>query len=159
MVMELEREGDFREWISPHLASMGYLAARMAPADDRDDIVQEALVRAWRRWSTYDAARGTPRAWLLAIVADRARRTRRWHLRHPSVAIGAETLDRPVDRGPDLETALRTLSGRQRLAVDLFYFVDLSIVEAAHVMGCSEGTVKSTLADAREKLRKVLTER
>ena len=41
------------------------------------------------------------------------------------------------------------LAPRQRLAIDCFYFVGLSLAETAAVMGCSEGTVKSTLSDAR----------
>ena len=53
----------------------------------------------------------------------------------------------------DVEHAVARLSTRQRLAVDCFYFVGLSIGETAAVMGCSEGTVKSTLADARGRLR------
>ncbi|MEV0797849.1 sigma factor-like helix-turn-helix DNA-binding protein [Kribbella sp. NPDC050281] len=38
----------------------------------------------------------------------------------------------------------------------LFYLADLSIAETAMVMGCSEGTVKSTLSDARARLRSEL---
>lgn len=56
----------------------------------------------------------------------------------------------------DLEAALRRLSARQRLAVDCFYFVGLSVAETASVMHCAEGTVKSCLADARGRLRELL---
>jgi len=56
----------------------------------------------------------------------------------------------------DLGEAVSRLAGRQRLAVDCFYFVGLSVAETAAVMRCSEGTVKSTLADARKRLRSML---
>jgi RNA polymerase sigma-70 factor (ECF subfamily) len=56
----------------------------------------------------------------------------------------------------DVDHALTTLSARQRLAVDCYYFADLSITDTAAVMGCSEGTVKSTLSDARARLRSLL---
>src|SRR5262245_59504996 len=67
---------DFACWVAPHITAMSRLAGRLAPLADRDDIVQEALVRAWRRRHTYDPDRGEVLPWLLAIVADRARRIR-----------------------------------------------------------------------------------
>ena len=62
----------------------------------------------------------------------------------------------PAEDRLDLHRALGRLSRRQRLVVDCFYFAGLSLAETAAVMGCAEGTVKSTLADARGKLRTVL---
>jgi DNA-directed RNA polymerase specialized sigma24 family protein len=50
------------------------------------------------------------------------------------------------------------LSRRQRLAVELHYFLGLPVSECATVMSCSEGTVKSTLSDARARLRLDLEE-
>jgi RNA polymerase sigma factor (sigma-70 family) len=145
----------FADWVRPHLTRMANLAARLAPMADRDDIVQESLVRAWQKRAQHDPARGTPAAWLLAIVADRARRARR--RARPSLSL----VDGPgaspgTDEQVDVERALRGLTKRQRLAVDCYYFADLSVAETATVMNCSEGTVKSTLADARAKLRPLL---
>ena len=56
----------------------------------------------------------------------------------------------------DIEFAVSKLPTRQRLAVDCFYFVGLSVSETAAVMRCSEGTVKSTLSDARSRLKTML---
>lgn len=61
-----------------------------------------------------------------------------------------------LDSTIDLNASLRRLPRRERLAVDLRYFADLSTTETAAVMGCSEGTVKSTLASARQRLRTLL---
>ena len=55
-----------------------------------------------------------------------------------------------------MEGAVSHLSPRQRQAVNCFYFVDLSIMETAAVMRCSPCTVKSTLADARHRLKELL---
>ncbi|WP_241996258.1 RNA polymerase sigma factor [Kribbella antiqua] len=147
----------FVEWVRPHLPAMARLAARLAVGADRDDIVQESLARAWSKRSQYDADRGTASAWLLAITADQARKS----VRRLRPVAELDDHDGPVSR-PDLDArmdvdhALATLSARQRLAVDCYYFADLSIADTAAVMGCSEGTVKSTLSDARARLRTLL---
>jgi RNA polymerase sigma-70 factor (ECF subfamily) len=61
-----------------------------------------------------------------------------------------------ADARIDVEQALTNLSERQRLAVDCYYFADLSVADTAAVMDCSEGTVESTLSDARARLRFLL---
>jgi RNA polymerase sigma-70 factor (ECF subfamily) len=142
----------FAEWVRPHLQSMANLASRLAGPIDRDDIVQESLARAWRRFSTYQPERGAPRSWLLAIVADQARRGRT--RRRPGLVVPVAEPAPGADL--DLERAISGLAPRQRLAVALYYFVDLPVAEVAAVMGCSEGTVKSTLADARASLRRLI---
>jgi RNA polymerase sigma-70 factor (ECF subfamily) len=143
----------FGAWTAPHLRAMSLLAARLTSDAERDDVVQEALIRAWTKRGQFDARRGTPSAWLLAITADQARRARRG--RRPLLGSLPASV-RPIDDELDLAHAISALSGRQRLAVDCFYFVGLDVAETAAVMRCSEGTVKSTLSDARNRLRKLL---
>lgn len=157
---DAERRGpgtpaDFAAWVEPELAKMSRLAARLAPTADRDDVVQEALVRAWRKRDQYEESRGTAATWLLAITADQARRARR--RRRPSALVGEISVGgRSLDESVDVEAAVARLPRRQKLAVDCFYFVGLSVAETAGVMRCSEGTVKSTLFDARRRLRLLL---
>lgn len=146
----------FREWVEPHLGKMYRLAARMNSEADAADVVQESLVRAWTKRHLYQPDKGPAGPWLLAITADQARRARR-RSSHALVLVDAPG-PRAVEDGLDLEAAIRQLSPRQRLAVDCYYFVDLSTRETAAVMSCSEGTVKSTLADARAALRRQLGE-
>lgn len=152
----------FADWVRPSLLAMTRLARRLAPEHDPDDLVQEALVNAWRKWDQFDAARGTPTTWLLAIVADRARDARRTRQRHLRVvddtvpAPDVAAVEPDADAGLDLERAITDLPERQRLAVALHYFLGLSVAESAEVMGCSAGTVKSTLFDARSALRRSL---
>jgi RNA polymerase sigma-70 factor, ECF subfamily len=145
----------FADWVRPHLAQMSRLAARLAPAGDGDDVVQEALTRAWRKRHQFDVTRGTPSAWLLAITADQARQARR---RRPVAWLSGEIAGRirSTDDRLDVEYAVARLPPRQRLAVDCFYFVGLSVADTAAVMRCSEGTVKSTLSDARNRLKPLL---
>jgi RNA polymerase sigma factor (sigma-70 family) len=143
----------FGLWVAPHLRAMSMLAARLSSDSERDDVVQDALIRAWNKRSQFDPQRGTPAAWLLAITADQARRTRT--RRRPLLGMIPGRV-RPIDDELDLASAIASLSGRQRLAIDCFYFAGLGITETAAVMGCSDGTVKSTLSDARHRLRDLL---
>lgn len=146
---------EFAAWIQPELSKMSRLAARLAPDADRDDVVQEALVRAWQKRGQYDEGRGTAAVWLLAITADQARRARR--RRRPSALVGEIVVPgRSLDDRVDVEAAVARLPKRQKLAIDCFYFVGLSVAETSAVMGCSDGTVKSTLSDARKRLRLLL---
>jgi RNA polymerase sigma-70 factor (ECF subfamily) len=148
---------EFAAWVSPHVPVMGYLAARLVGPSERDDVVQEALVRAWSKRHTFDPDRGTPRVWLLAIVADRARRLRARRKDEPLLAKNNRAVVNAEDGGAvDLERAVATLPPRMRMTIDCVYFVGLTVAETADVMGVSTGTVKSTLSDARERLRSAL---
>jgi RNA polymerase sigma factor (sigma-70 family) len=144
---------EFETWVSPHLVAMARLASRLAGERDRDDVVQDALTRAWQKSHTFDPKRGSARVWLLAIVADRARRARRGR-REPDMNLtSAEPGVTFESADIDLERAVASLPERMRLAVECVYFVDLSIRDTAELMRVSEGTVKSTLHDARASLR------
>jgi RNA polymerase sigma factor (sigma-70 family) len=150
----------FAAWVGPSLVAMSRLAKRLAPHADADDIVQDALTRAWAKRAQFDASRGTATTWLLAIVADQARASRRSRLRRLRVVDEhAEVPDAPATDSNvdvDLERAITQLAERQQLAVHLHYFVGLNVDETAAVMACSPGTVKSTLYDARTRLRALL---
>jgi RNA polymerase sigma-70 factor (ECF subfamily) len=157
------READeFADWVRPALLPMTRLARRLAPDHDPQDVVQDALVRAWRKRHLFDPGRGTATTWLLAITADRARDARRTRVRRFRVVDDtSEPPDVPapagdVDADLDLDRAIDALPERQRLAVELHYFLALTVAETAAVLGCSDGTVKSTLYDARTNLRKAL---
>ncbi|WP_237771333.1 RNA polymerase sigma factor [Kribbella sp. ALI-6-A] len=157
VVVPPEDGAGFVAWVRPHLPAMARVAARLAVGADRDDIVQEALARAWMKRRQYDAARGSASAWLLAITADQARKAARRVRPVAELAEGDVVEARgDVEGRVDVVQAMEALSARQRLAVDCFYFADLSVADTAAVMGCSEGTVKSTLSDARARLRSLL---
>src|SRR3954468_12479194 len=98
---------EFARWVQPHLTVMTRYAGRQVTPADRDDVVQEALIRAWQRWSTYDDSRGPPLAWLLGILSDRCRRPR---TRQPAAVVElVDSVERVVPAPAydgDLERAL-----------------------------------------------------
>jgi RNA polymerase sigma-70 factor (ECF subfamily) len=156
---QAQQEPDFAAAVAEHGRAMFRFAVTLSSIDDADDLVQDAMARAWTKRGQFDPARGSLRSWLLAIVADQARS--RWRRREP--------IWEPID--PDVITAsardelsvdvgrhVAALPPRQRAAVVLHYFVDLSVEDVATLMGCSPGTVKSTLHDARNSLAQALGE-
>ena len=148
---------DFADWVRPHLLPMTRLAARLAGHAAADDVVQEALVRAWRRRETYDAERGPVLPWLLAITADRAVRHRS-RKRTAVELVDLPAPDEDVERRVDLERAVSGLPRQMRLVVELHYYLALGVAETAAVLGIAPGTVKSHLSDARAHLRRTLGE-
>jgi RNA polymerase sigma-70 factor (ECF subfamily) len=136
------------------METMFRLAVGLGARSNPDDVVQESLIRAWRHRKTFDERRGTYRTWLLAIVANEARRARR----RPRMPVwsGSSPLPLPAEERIDLEKAISKLPTRQRLAVICHYYVGLSVSETAGVMGCADGTVKSLLSDARAHVSSIL---
>jgi RNA polymerase sigma factor (sigma-70 family) len=140
----------FAHAVEPLVPTLLRLAARVAPTASAEDVVQDALVRAWRHRKSFDPAKGAFRNWLLRIVANEAARSRHHRLQIREISpSGAPSPDEHID----IENALKRLPPRQRLAVDCYYFVGMTIAETADAMDCSEGTVKSTLSDARHRLK------
>lgn len=81
----------------------------------------------------------------------------RWRGRFAAPADEAGVDARIVERAR-VATALAALPARQRLAVVLRFYEDLSEAEAAEVMGCRTGTVKSMTSRGAARLRELLGE-
>lgn len=118
------------------------------------DAVQEAFIEADRRWRTvsgYD----DPAAWVRRVAINRLRNARRNHARRTEIlaTIRPVPADDLTEALLDLRAAVDALPERMRLAVCLHYLADLPVVDVARALEVAEGTVKSTLHDARQRLR------
>lgn len=149
---------DFAEWVTPHLPVLRALADRQVGPAAGADIVQEALLRAWRRRATFDPGRGTARGWLVGILLDQARRHRLRRSRPMRRLDQTDTAAPDTDR-IDIERAVARLPRRQRQAITLHYLADLSVAEVAGVLGIAESSVKTHLGAARAALRERLETR
>jgi RNA polymerase sigma-70 factor (ECF subfamily) len=156
---KVDEADEFAAAVEPHLALLSRIAGRLGPPGLREDILQEALLRAWAHRQQFDPDRAPLLTWLLTIVANEARRSRGRRKLSLPIPLVASVPAIATDERLDLETATAELPKRQRLAVDCFYYIGLSIAQTAAVMGCSEGNVKSTLSDARKRLRLELEKR
>ena len=149
---------DFAEF---YTASFGPLTAQLyafvGDHAEAQDLVQEAMCRAFARWrsvSGYDDPVVWVRrvAWNLAISRWRtARRLLRWQR---DLATPAEAPPAGIDL--DLVGALAQLSPDHRQAVVLHYVGGFSVHEVADFMGVAEGTVKSWLSRGRSALNRLL---
>jgi RNA polymerase sigma factor (sigma-70 family) len=118
-----------------------------------EDAVQEAFSRALVRWR-HVRALDRPATWVFVVAA---REYRRRHRRDTTAGrAGTEVVPDPaggIVTSAWIEAALDCLAPRQRLAVVLRFEADLTIGDVAAAMGCSTGTVKSTLHSALGRLR------
>lgn len=122
-----------------------------------DDLVQEALVRAFTRPPRVrqpGAAEAYVRVIMVNLFIDGARRHSRWSRVAPLLRPAVLTPD-PADQVSDRDamlTALRSISPRQRACVVLRYYEDLPVAEVAAVLGVGEGTVKRYLSEAMSRV-------
>jgi RNA polymerase sigma-70 factor (sigma-E family) len=129
---------------------------------EAEDLVQECLLkvaRLWPRVRSMDQPRAYARRILINLATDGARgRARRRVELDPVPNGGAERLVDPLatfDTHAELVEALGRLPPRQRAVLVLRYFHDLTEVQAAEVLGCPPGTVKSNASRGLARLREV----
>ena len=161
-VADLAREFELR------LADSSALAFRVAYSvlrqkQDAEDVAQEAFARAYRRFADL-RDRERFRSWLVRMTwrlaldhrRSAVRRTRR---EDAAAALAPHTTERD-DEGREtrerLWQAIDELPERLRLVIVLASIEGHSVREVATLLGVPEGTVKSRLFEAREKLRERL---
>ena len=144
---------------SPDL--LAYLQRRAGP-DDAPDLLGETMVVAWRRVADLPADPERARMWLFGIarttllnhsrgerrrwaLADRIRGTTRSDASAP-----------PSDSGAEVRDAISRLSGELRELVELVHWEQLTMAEAAGLLGIAESTARARYARAKEELRVAL---
>ena len=126
---------------------------------DAEDCVQTALTKAYAVWGRIERLE-QPEAYVRKMVvntflSDRRRRGR------PQVLVvereaAAASPEPAVAARLDLGAAVAKLPPRQRAVIVLRFYCDATERQAAEVLGCSVGTVKSQTADALKNLRRQL---
>jgi len=133
--------------------------------DDAEDVAQETFLRAWKYLKRFDSTRPL-RPWLLSIASNLARNRRRSVGRY-FAALTRAFRDEPASvtieekssqhaQANDLWKAVQTLNTPDQQIVYLRYFLDLTVSETAEVLQVAEGTVKSRMSRALEKLRNII---
>jgi RNA polymerase sigma-70 factor (sigma-E family) len=158
-------ERRYVEYVSGRLAWLRKVAFLLAQDWHRaDDLAQAAITRLyvhWRSASRADNLDGYARRVLVREFLS-ANRTA-WAARvtlyaEPLGGVGPPPDDDPVTRLVVRE-ALAEVPPRQRAALVLRYYCDLSVEETAEILRCSPGTVKSQTARGLAALRRGLQSR
>jgi RNA polymerase sigma-70 factor (ECF subfamily) len=133
-----------------------YLTKNWAVAED---LTGETFEAAFMKWRRFDPARGTPRAWLLAIARTTALDWFRADARRRKREERAEASDRRTQGSSfgegfsaELEDSLQTLSAAEREVVALRVVLDLDGEETARLLGISPTAVSTRLSRALSKL-------
>jgi RNA polymerase sigma-70 factor (sigma-E family) len=129
-----------------------------------EDVVQDAFLGLYRRWDSLPDA-SHPLSYVRASVLNgcrsalraRSRRRRAPVLSQPP-AESAEARALLSEEHRSVVTAIRGLPARQREALLLRYYLDMSEDETARTMGVSRGTVKSATSRALAAVGRILKE-
>ncbi len=171
---------DFEKEALPHLSALYAAALRMTRNEkDAEDLVQEALLRAYRFFDTFEAGTNC-KAWLFRILTNvfcnQYREREREHAVMTEVESSSANLEQflggAAAAGPqgrdtetallgrmvsaDVEKALASVPSDFRMAVILADLEDFSYKEIAEIMDCPAGTVMSRLYRGRKILQGLL---
>ena len=139
---------------------VGQIFAMTGNLGEAEDAVQEAYIKAWRKWSLVGAYE-SPEAWV-RLVAYRMSVNAWSKARNRLFAHHRAVLDHETPGlSPDLValvSALRQIPGAQRRAIVLHYLADLSVDEIAAETGAPPGTVTARLARGRKALAPLVAE-
>jgi RNA polymerase sigma-70 factor, ECF subfamily len=170
---------DFEKEALPHLGALYAAALRMTRNEkDAEDLVQEALLRAYRFFDTFEAGTNC-KAWLFRILTNVFCNQYRERERENVVMTEAESSSANLEQflsgagadgnetetallgrmvSADVERALAAVPPDFRMAVVLADLEDFSYKEIAEIMDCPAGTVMSRLYRGRKILQGLLYE-
>ena len=168
-LLQAHAEGDpdaFGELVRRHRDRLWAVAVRtLGDREEAADALQDALLSAFRagRGAAYrgDAA---PTTWLHRIVVNACLDRVRRRAARPADPLPEHDVPARGDAvgsrltGIDVEAALRTLPIEQRSALVLVDMYGWSVEDAAQVLDCPSGTVKSRCARGRARLLPLLRE-
>lgn len=153
----------FREELLSAIPSLRAFAMSLAQNGDKaDDLVQETLVKAWDKQSSFQPGTNL-KAWVFTILRNEfysQMRKRGREVQDSDGLITARVAVHPSQHGSvdlgDFRAALDKLPPDQREAIILIGASGFAYEEAAEICGCAVGTIKSRVSRARTRLQELL---
>ncbi|WP_245729536.1 RNA polymerase sigma factor [Salinihabitans flavidus] len=158
------RAVDPRDEIVDHLGPMRAFALSLTGNHaEADDLVQEALVKAWKNISQFEAGTNM-QAWLFTILRNTfysSRRKSKREVADPDDHFAGTLAEKPAHDGRlqmnEFMVAFNTLPATQREALALVGASGYSYEEAAEMCGVAVGTIKSRTNRGRARLVELLS--
>lgn len=138
-----------------------YVATIVRDRFAAEDVTAAAFEKAYRKQRTFDAGRGSDRAWLFGIARHAAldelrRRKRTARLAHdPPDQVGPDPTSTAIDRAT-LRAALGSLRVRDREVIALRFHAGLDTAGVAEVLGVSTTNAQTLLHRAMTNLREAI---
>jgi len=124
---------------------------------EAEDAVQEAAYSAWRKLAQFRGGHAQFKPWFMAIVANQCRAIRRgrwWSVaRVGEIETVLASPENFVISRSDLVSSIRRLKTDERLALFLYFYLDLSVEQSAKALGVSVNGAKSRIHRALQRLR------
>ncbi len=141
-----------------HPKSFGWaLACCRYDRNDAEEVLQTSYLKVLSGRARFDR-RSRFKTWLFGVIRRTAQETRRRRLLGRFFLARMERLE-PGTADPELLSLLRRLAARQREVLELVFYQDLSIQEAAAVMRVSLGTARVHYERGKKNLREALARR
>jgi RNA polymerase sigma-70 factor (ECF subfamily) len=158
----------FAELYRATSAKLFAVVSRILPGGDASEVVQEAYVKIWQRASDFDAAKGSPLAWMTTIARNRAldeaRRTKPVSLEDmpEGFELAGEFIDPLATRDRKeayaaLLRCLNSLEPERREMILLAYYRGASRDALATKFNAPVGTVKTWLRRSLAQLKDCLS--
>ena len=139
------------------------LAVRMlGDATEAEDVAQETFLRIWRHALSWRRGNARFDSWIhrvtLNLCYDRLRRRRQWVTDDLPEMVDPSTLPdaHPQEDALRVEQALQGIAPRQREAIILVYYQEMSNSEAAATLQISVDALESLLSRGRRSLQTIL---
>jgi RNA polymerase sigma factor (sigma-70 family) len=147
---------DFEHFYRQHrIPLVRAVALVLNDADLARDAVAEAMARAFQAWASV-GGHGNPAGWVYVVALNWARNAVRKRSRESAQEHGVAVIHTDRFSDPDLERALQALSPKLLEVVVLRFYLDWSQRQIAAALDVPEGSVKSRLHRALDRLSREL---